>query len=493
MTTFPEGVWRAAAVPGSGPDGGNPPLYYAALDAWSALFGIGAAAVRSLSLLLGLAHVAAVAFLARSAGASRGAALGAMAVAALSPIHVFYSTEARAYALLLLLLTLSTAFFFRAVRTGRALDWAAHGAALLLAMYTHNLAVPFVAAFWAAAAVLRADRARALALAATHGTLAVCYAPWAPVLLAQTQGGAHEWIRAYWDEAKPVLLVFRSFESMFVGGRLPEYLSMPAVSSAVRAGGIALLALAALALARPEPSSPKKAQGAPPPRSLLALGVFLSVPLLFLLAYSFAKAPLYLVGRYDLPAEPAFAVLAGIGLERLARRLGRRGGLAVGAAILLLSFASLRELVLHPRIAPAPGAKAARGELLASAARDGDVVVCTGFTTAETWYQLVLRGRSVEVATYPPALREHIGWYSPDRELARGEEALRGEARAVLARASRGAPHVWLVVHASPGRGAHAEIMNLFFDELQRAQMRIELPHGREEDAQRLGVGRIAR
>ncbi len=523
MTTFPEGVWKAAAVPGNGPDGGNPPLYYALLDAWTALFGISAPAVRSLSLVLSVAGVAALGPLALAAGGSGGAALAAMALAAVSPLHVFYGTEARAYALLLLLLTIALTFFFRGMRSGRKRDWAAHGAALLLGWYSHNLAVPFTAAFWIAGAALRTKPRDWRAMLAAHGIAAVLYAPWIPVLLAQVGGGAHEWIRVFWNERSPLLLVPRTMEAMFVGGKMPVYLSLPVVPGAVRTVSTLLLLVASAGIILHWRAARGKDTLGPRRAQMAALFAFLFVPLLFLLAYSILKAPLYLVGRYDLPAYPAFAVLAGIGLEQILRHVGgarrasgeardataaARGSagagvlIAAGVALAILAFFSLQPYLLHPALSPRPGAKAARGELLAAHLRHGDIVVCTGFTTSETWYQLLARKSPAEIVTYPPALRSHLGWYDPEHELERGEDALRAEAHSMLARAaaapsganaSSDAPKLWLVAHASPGRGAHARIMEVLLEEIERAGLRVEFPSGQEEEAQRLGVATIAR
>jgi mannosyltransferase len=85
------------------PDGeSTPPLYYVLAWIWTRAFGTGAVGLRSLSALVGtltvlVVYAAAVRLFGRRAG------LGAAALASFSPLLIWYSQEARAYALLVLL------------------------------------------------------------------------------------------------------------------------------------------------------------------------------------------------------------------------------------------------------------------------------------------------------------------------------------------------------------------------------------------------------
>jgi mannosyltransferase len=123
-----------AAIPGSE---STPPLYYAVAWLWTHVFGTGEVGLRSLSALIGTATVP----LAYSAGArfvSQRAGLVVAALAAVNPLLVWFSQEARAYALLVLLTTASLAVFARLLDrpTGRALaGWAVLSALALAAHY----------------------------------------------------------------------------------------------------------------------------------------------------------------------------------------------------------------------------------------------------------------------------------------------------------------------------------------------------------------------
>ena len=69
------------------------------------------------------------------------AALIGCTLVALCPFLIFYSTEARPYALMVLLVLLSTLALLRAVRSGGFAAWAAYAVFACAAAYTHFTAV----------------------------------------------------------------------------------------------------------------------------------------------------------------------------------------------------------------------------------------------------------------------------------------------------------------------------------------------------------------
>ena len=84
----------------------TPPFYYLVAWAWTHLFGYSEFALRSVSALAGAATVATVYVLANRLAGARAAAIAGVLVA-LSPLMVWFSQEARAYALATLLATLT--------------------------------------------------------------------------------------------------------------------------------------------------------------------------------------------------------------------------------------------------------------------------------------------------------------------------------------------------------------------------------------------------
>ncbi|MGE5408368.1 MAG: glycosyltransferase family 39 protein [Syntrophothermus sp.] len=122
----------------------TPPLYYALAWIWTQVAGTGEVGLRSLSALAGVATVPVV-YLLGVELRGRTTGLAAAALAAVNPMLLWYSQEARAYALLTLLCALSLLFCFRALRHGRRADVAAWGLFSALALATHYFALFLVA------------------------------------------------------------------------------------------------------------------------------------------------------------------------------------------------------------------------------------------------------------------------------------------------------------------------------------------------------------
>jgi mannosyltransferase len=138
----------------------TPYLYYVLAWLWTRVFGMGAVGVRSLSALFGTLTIP-VAFGAARAAVSRRAGLIAAGLVAVDPFLVYYSQEARSYALLALLATCSLWAFAAALRhpsTGALVAWALSAA---LALATHYFAIFLLAgeALWLLAAVRPRRRA----------------------------------------------------------------------------------------------------------------------------------------------------------------------------------------------------------------------------------------------------------------------------------------------------------------------------------------------
>jgi 4-amino-4-deoxy-L-arabinose transferase-like glycosyltransferase len=170
----------------------TPPLYYTLAWVWERIFGAGEVGLRSLSAVIGIATVP-VAYLAARARVSERAALIAAALFAVNPYLVWYSQEARAYALLVLLCTASLLFFLRTEHehsvkgtvplTRRSLWlWALFSA---LALLTHYFAAFLVVP--EAAWLLWRHRSRAVGLAVA-APLAVG-AALLPLAIAQRDAG----------------------------------------------------------------------------------------------------------------------------------------------------------------------------------------------------------------------------------------------------------------------------------------------------------------
>src|SRR3954447_17819311 len=117
-----------------------PPLYYVLAWLWTKLFGISEVGLRSLSALFGTATVP-VAYAIGARLVSRRTGLLAAAAVAVSPLLVWYSQEARAYALLVLTSALMIWFFAAALQEPERRRWLWWwAAASSLALLSHYFA-----------------------------------------------------------------------------------------------------------------------------------------------------------------------------------------------------------------------------------------------------------------------------------------------------------------------------------------------------------------
>ncbi|MBN1890011.1 MAG: glycosyltransferase family 39 protein [Thermoflexales bacterium] len=183
----------------------HPPLYYYVLHFWRALFGHSEFALRALSVACGVILVVLV-YLLGVQLFDEPAALAAALIAAVNPFQIYYSQEARMYAMLALLAALSTFYVLRftfhasgfplphasrfTLYALRCMPYVLAAAAGLYTQYTfvfvllvHNVIV--------AASLLtqRQDRLRrGMAWAGTQVAVVLLYLPWLPVALSRTGG-----------------------------------------------------------------------------------------------------------------------------------------------------------------------------------------------------------------------------------------------------------------------------------------------------------------
>lgn len=157
----------------------TPPLFFvlARIASW---FGHSAEMMRLPSLIAGLLLIPVVYVWGRDI-ASRSVGLLAATIVAVAPFQLYYSTEARAYAVMMLLVALSTVSLWRAVHTQRILWWVGYALCVAGAMYSHYTAIftLIVLAVWA---LLACPAARVKVLAANGGA-ALLFAPWVPSVL----------------------------------------------------------------------------------------------------------------------------------------------------------------------------------------------------------------------------------------------------------------------------------------------------------------------
>jgi mannosyltransferase len=163
----------------------SPPLYYVLAWGWSRAFGTGEVGLRSLSALIGTLTIPLAYLATKELINRRPVALLAAALVALNPYLVWYSQEARSYALMALLTTAAFLFFARSLNRPSPRSLAMWALCSALAVCSHYFAAFLIApeAIWL---LMRAGHRRQAALAVT-GVIVVGLAL---IPLAVTQEGS---------------------------------------------------------------------------------------------------------------------------------------------------------------------------------------------------------------------------------------------------------------------------------------------------------------
>jgi len=283
----------------------NPPLYYVLAWGWAKAFGTGEVGVRSLTALFGAATVP-LAYCIGAELSNRRAGLIAAALVAVSPMLIWYSQEARSYALLVFFCAASLLFFARALRTRSGRDLALWALASALALCSHYFAFFAVAieSLW----LLVALRSRWRVMLPAIGAVALVGLALVPLISAQVNPTHIGWI----EESLLSTRFFQTGVSFLVGETGHVIAEPPRERYALLPGiliGIALLLVAVR-------GSRRERRGA-----LIGLVVGLGVAALALGAALTGKD--YVVERNLLPALVPLLAAAAIGfaVDR-ARRIG---------------------------------------------------------------------------------------------------------------------------------------------------------------------------
>lgn len=172
----------------------HPPLYYLVAHLWQSVFGMSELAVRSLSLVFGVALVFFVYLLVKRLWNREGLARLAMLFTALGPFLIRYSEEARMYSMAAFLVVLAAYLLVVALQKTRRNTkyavywWFGHGVALALALYTHYFTALIIPVFIGYAIAVQGSvgtliRTKGWWLG--NGLGALLFLPWLPAAIGQ--------------------------------------------------------------------------------------------------------------------------------------------------------------------------------------------------------------------------------------------------------------------------------------------------------------------
>jgi mannosyltransferase len=349
----------------------NMGLYYMGLWCWAQV-SEGEAWIRGFSVVAATATVPLTAAVARRLLGTRVAVLAAVFLA-LNPFFLFYGRFARAYALTMLLVVLSTWLLLRAAdRPGSVRRWVAYVVVAVLMVLATPLSLLVVGAHGLAVLGTRRSGVPFTTVLAVYGAIGLLCAPVMAWLLLQ-QGVMSDWI--------PDLTVAR------VLGAASDLTGSPVL---VPIYGVGILWwFVSLARRRPVDAQHTLAP--------LLLSAWLVLPPLVIVAVSVMK-PL-LVGRYLAQIVPVLAIL----LAWAVAQVPRRALLAAAAAVVVVASAASSVQRVH--FEPVP-------EDLRGAALD-----------------IGRRAQDGDAGVYAPAhIRLGVGWYldhAPEVTVALDDVAVR--------------------------------------------------------------------
>jgi len=407
---------------------GAPPLYYVLLHGWINLFGSGDLAARSLSGIASIATLPLIWFAGRRLG-GRTVGWSAVALLASSPFAVRYATEARMYALQMLLVVggyLALVRAFESPRLPRLALVAAITGALLYLQYWSLYLVAVVGAVlvfrsWRSSTLLQRQASRSVLVAVVAGC--ITFLPWVPTFLYQSVHTGTPWGGRVFPSSAFIMALVD-----FAGGAYSDGYTLL----------LPLLLLAVLGVfGRATGAGRIELDLRTRPRARWEAFVFLAALLLGMAAAYVGGTTFQ--GRYAAFVFPLFVLLAACGVAVFADRRVRAAVLVVIVGLGLVGSArtALRNRTQAEEVA----------DVITAEARPGDVVGYCPDQVAPDASRLIGDEPGLEHLTYPRAEGpELIDWVDYQERVDAADPA--AFAALLLERADPDGT-VWLV--SSPG------------------------------------------
>ena len=275
-------------------DGTRAPMHPLVLHAWLRIFGPSDDAGRSFSVLCGVGTVAVVFLLGRQVFDERTGCWAAW-LAAVCPPLVYYSQEARMYAWLVLLASISWLVFLSFRRAAGPARCLAYGILLASLAYSHPLGLFLMVA-------------HGLAYLLVRPALVLPFRRWMLIQVAVVLS-ILPWLGRYLDHGTDYAMP--RYPIRFLLAVPIEYI-----------GGNSLVLLACLAIIIPglisvEPLDGRRRPGILHPVENLVLIIWAVLPPVLLYVYSYLAQPIFGPARYHLFSAPAYLILVAHGLTRL--------------------------------------------------------------------------------------------------------------------------------------------------------------------------------
>ena len=288
----------------------QPPLYYMLVGGWLRLNPFGEGILRWPSAAFGTLLIPLLWALGRRLWDERAGLLAAL-IGATAPLMVYYSQEARMYALLVTLVTLAALVVIRLLDRGTGKRWAlllVYALVGLAAMYTHyfaGFALLALVFYWGHVWWRTGREPRRLGeFAAVNGIILLGYLPWLPAMLNRFAVDS-----SYWSGTLKLGEAMLDVAMNFTVGATEVMLEGDARAWLPWFGLAALVWLAAVAMGG------RRGGRNGVQRPLMLLLLWSLIPTILILALAF-RTPKF-NPRYLMISWPAWALLAGGGIANL--------------------------------------------------------------------------------------------------------------------------------------------------------------------------------
>jgi mannosyltransferase len=364
------------------PDAGVP-MFHFLLGTWISVFGTSEAAIHGLTSLLYLLSAAGVYWLARAASLEPTGAAMASFLYVLSPQAFRHAHYGRPYALLALLVTLSTLCFYRVFREQKiSRGWMLFYVLVNVAgTFTHYW-FAFLLAGQAVVGVLLWRQRVVLLVSLLAASSLPFVVLWVPVILnQQMDNGAMKWL------ARPG---FKELAETFLGYFGKDWTGLPAY-----------LVLAGAAAWKWQSAAWQEWR-----RNPAVLGIAILMTLVLLIPFLLSqKKPIFLPGRHTAAALPLFIVLAAAWLWRLAAPVAQRLALA---ALWLAAVGGYTVYASRPALEDNRPAAVYLKDHLAP----GDFVVFTGMSRlgVQYYWDRLPGAYPIPAEVFPSEMQMHRSW-----------------------------------------------------------------------------------
>jgi mannosyltransferase len=317
----------------------SPPLWYVLEWADARVLGTGEVALRLPSALAGIATVPAAWAIGRELSGRRAAIICA-ALVAVNPLFVWYSQEARVYALFVLTAALAMLCFLRVLRDPTPQRMAVFALTAALALLTHYFAVFLLApmVLW-----LLWDRRTRRAAAVASGVLVLVGLALLPLISAQGGHGT-QWI-GRWPLSERLQAIPQYYLTGYTGSALGHGIELLVALPILAGIALGLWRMTGPGGDRDSPISPQR--GLTIALTLAACGVL--IPIALVAFGADYLAPRNLIASM-IPVTAAVAVLVAWPAAGPRRRAGLAATSAIAGLIVLAFLAISIDIELSPRL-----------------------------------------------------------------------------------------------------------------------------------------------